>query len=116
MIRYIVMDLASATMENLLLKNDDPKRYTGPLPSEVEVLHHIACGLAFLHSKNIVHGDIKPENILISPRENGKPDQGPQMKLTDFGLSKLFKSKSSVTSMVTAQGLNENDYETESKQ
>ena len=92
-----MLELASATMDDLF-KKEDSKRFTGPLPSELEVLYQIADGLAFLHSKKIVHGDIKPENILIFPGDNGKPDQGPQMKLTDFGLSKLFKTKSTDTS------------------
>ena len=110
-----MLELASATMEDLFIK-DNSKRYTGPLPSELEVIHQIADGLAFLHSKKIVHGDIKPENILISPCENGKPDQGLQMKLTDFGLSKLFKTKSTDISKApfsTAENGMESEYVSE---
>jgi serine/threonine-protein kinase/endoribonuclease IRE1 len=39
-------------------------------------------GLAYLHSERIVHGDIKPENILISLNDPVL------MKLADFGISK----------------------------
>ena len=39
----------------------------------------------YLHSKNIIHHDIKPENILIS--KNG------HFKLSDFGLSKTINEK-----------------------
>lgn len=40
-------------------------------------------GVKFLHSKNICHGDIKPQNILINEK---------QVKLTDFGTSKFIEN------------------------
>ena len=42
----------------------------------------MASGLAYLHSEKIYHGDIKPQNILISLNDPV------QMKLADFGMSK----------------------------
>lgn len=40
-------------------------------------------GLEYLHHQHVVHGDIKPANILVS-------DKG-QIKLTDFGTGKILK-------------------------
>src|SRR5699024_7756904 len=40
-------------------------------------------GVKFLHSKNICHGDIKPQNILFNNTE---------VKLTDFGTSKFIEN------------------------
>lgn len=50
--------------------------------TELQVLHQMASGLAYLHSEGIVHGDIKPENILISLNDPVL------IKLADFGLCK----------------------------
>lgn len=38
-------------------------------------------GIEFLHMKNVVHKDIKPDNILIG--ENGR------LKIADFGVSHI---------------------------
>lgn len=43
----------------------------------------ILLGIEFLHSKNIVYRDLKPENVLI--------EVDGHIKLADFGLSKQFK-------------------------
>ena len=49
----------------------------------------MANGLEFIHSKKLVHRDIKPDNVLISA-------SGPtnvQMKLSDFGFCKVTDSE-----------------------
>lgn len=43
---------------------------------------HIACGLKLLHSYGYVHGDIKPDNVLLF---------GNVAKLADFGLAQLLQ-------------------------
>ncbi|KAF8193964.1 kinase-like domain-containing protein, partial [Mycena galopus ATCC 62051] len=45
------------------------------------LLIDIAQGLSYLHSKNVIHGDLHPANILIT--------EGGQAQLTDFGLSMI---------------------------
>ena len=60
--------------------------------SKLEVLKQIAEGLNHLHAKEIVHRDIKPQNILISLRDGSVP---PMMKLTDFGISRKHSDERS---------------------
>lgn len=48
----------------------------------LSVISSIGQGLAFLHADDIIHGDVKPTNILVF---NG--DNGPIFKLSDFNLA-----------------------------
>ncbi|HVU99522.1 MAG TPA: protein kinase [Puia sp.] len=52
---------------------------------DVELLRRMVTdilrGLAYLHSKGIVHRRLKPSNLLV-----GETTQGPVVKITDFGL------------------------------
>ncbi len=44
--------------------------------------------LAVIHSRALVHGDLKPPNILVSGR--GGPEPVPAARLLDFGLSRMI--------------------------
>ncbi|KAF3834459.1 hypothetical protein F7725_025663 [Dissostichus mawsoni] len=52
----------------------------------IEFMEQILKGLGFMHSKNIVHFDLKPENIMLSDRVAPHPN----IKLIDFGLAHRF--------------------------
>jgi serine/threonine protein kinase len=54
----------------------------------INLIRPICEGLAFAHSKGIIHGDIKPQNILVS--KNLK-----SVKICDFGLSSALKDEES---------------------
>jgi serine/threonine protein kinase len=79
--RYIVLELCAGTLSEVI-----ENTYKGPAqPSDAIVLYQIADGLDYIHSKKLIHRDIKPDNILISTA--GK------MKLSDFGLSKQISTR-----------------------
>ena len=50
-------------------------------------MHQILTGLAYVHSKRILHRDIKMSNILIDP-DNGNGI--PRVALADFGLARCL--------------------------
>lgn len=79
--RYFGMEICVASLDQIFLPEDDPKKYTGPVPSDEQFGFQLISGLEYIHGQNLVHGSIKPTNILISS------SQDPQIKLSDFGLT-----------------------------
>jgi serine/threonine protein kinase len=43
--------------------------------------------LEYIHSKNYIHGDIKPSNFLIGTGENRK-----KIYIIDLGLAKIYRT------------------------
>lgn len=82
---FIVMDLLTGGTLNDLLKDGKPL----PLNQAIELLRPIASALDYAHSKNMLHRDVKPSNILRD--EHGQP------VLTDFGLGKALDSDNNST-------------------
>lgn len=81
--RYIAVELCAATLQEYTegAKSTDLKQFIG----ELEVLRQATKGLIHLHSLNIVHRDIKPQNVLISfPDANNRV----RVMISDFGLCK----------------------------
>ncbi len=64
------------------------------LPQSLDLLIQIARGLAAAHSRNIVHRDIKPTNIIVTS------DRVP--KIVDFGLARVVANSSATQSMQTS--------------
>lgn len=54
-----------------------------PVKEAVEIIIGVLNGLEYLHSKRIIHRDIKPQNILL---------QGNTPKLADFGISRIMQT------------------------
>ena len=52
-----------------------------PMPRVIAIMHGVLQGLNYAHRHNIVHRDMKPENVLVS-------DEG-DVKVTDFGIARL---------------------------
>ena len=60
----LVMEyLDGGSLRDLLQEDEDPYL---PLRVTLSVFFDVLRGLAVLHSHNIVHRDIRPENILLS--------------------------------------------------
>ncbi|KAF8811047.1 kinase-like protein [Phlegmacium glaucopus] len=66
-----------------LIANGNVHDYINNNPNcdRLRLIKHISLGLVYLHSQNIIHGDLKGVNILV--------DDGEKALLCDFGLSRI---------------------------
>lgn len=73
---YLVMEyLAGESLRTLIREGR-----TGDLRAKLAIARQITCALAYVHSKGIVHRDVKPDNVRV--------DESGGVKLMDFGIAK----------------------------
>lgn len=79
---YLLMELAHGDLFDLVSSGKNfSERETGAM------VHNIVSALVYLHKQNIVHRDVKPENLLVFVNEDGTKT----LKLGDFGLATILK-------------------------
>ena len=77
---FIVMEY----VEGITLKTYIEKKGQLNFKEAISIAIQVACGIEAAHNNNIVHRDIKPQNIMIS--HEGK------VKVTDFGIARAATS------------------------
>ncbi|XP_030745104.1 serine/threonine-protein kinase D3 isoform X2 [Sitophilus oryzae] len=89
---FVVMEKLKGDMLEMILSHDK-----GRLTERVTkfLITQILVALKHLHSKNIVHCDLKPENVLLN-----SDSEYPQVKLCDFGFARIIGEKSFRRSVV----------------
>jgi serine/threonine-protein kinase len=84
---YLVMEYVQGqSLEKLLDKG------SVPFPKACAWVAEVANALAVAHRKGVIHGDVKPANILITDDE--------RVKLTDFGMARLASRDSKDTPLL----------------
>ena len=90
--RYMVEELVDGAALDKLLN----KETALPVPLAMLIMQDSAFALKYAHSKDIVHRDIKPGNILISKRG--------EIKLADFGIASDSAEGDNITKSGVALG------------
>jgi Tfp pilus assembly protein PilF len=80
----LIMEYVEKSLQKILAEHA-PRRKPVSLQFALKVIKGCMEGLAYAHDVGIIHGDIKPGNILID--NNGDP------KLSDFGLAKIMGTR-----------------------
>lgn len=75
---YIVMELVEGTDLKKVIKDEGAL----PIDRAISLSLQICAGLGYAHRSGLVHADVKPQNMLITPQD--------VVKVTDFGIAQAL--------------------------
>jgi serine/threonine-protein kinase len=79
---WLAMELLEGTELSRLLASARRLR----LEHAAELMLQVTAGLAHVHSHHIVHGDVKPSNVILVRRADDEGEEREHVKLCDFGV------------------------------
>ena len=86
---FLVMEFLPGRDLNAIMRDQSPL----PVSWSCEVIRQTALGLQYAHEQGLVHRDIKPHNILVTP----EPDfLTPHARILDFGLAHIAAESNSL--------------------
>ena len=94
-ILYLVMEMMNGgeLFDYIIAKNTLTEREASG------IIRQVASAIDYCHKKNVLHRDLKPENLLLV--EKRRLDQ---VKIADFGFSKMIPSGGSTKSVLGSPG------------
>jgi len=107
---YLIMEFCNGgTLQDLFDKHYDTQMKPFPESFVQHILRQISCGLYYLHKSNIIHRDLKMENILFhfdSDEDKNKMNiLKAQLKIIDFGFAK-YLTDSTIASSICGSPIN----------
>ncbi len=72
------------------------RAHKATLAQRIDLLRQVLAGLSYAHQRLIVHRDIKPGNVLVTPEG--------RVKLLDFGIAKLLGPETDGAALLTQLG------------
>ena len=86
---YMMMELLEGqTLEDVLRQESRLQ-----IESIIEIAMQLATGLDYAHGKGVVHRDMKPDNVVLSP-------DGRSVKIADFGIARMENAGDKETTQV----------------
>ncbi|MBQ3689012.1 MAG: protein kinase [Bacteroidales bacterium] len=98
---YIECELGTFIIEELIKGiplNEYLKNESGPIPEPkaIKLMLQMLDAVGYMHSKNIIHRDIKPGNFIITPDN--------EIKMLDFGIAQIMGESPHITQSGTKVG------------
>jgi serine/threonine-protein kinase len=81
-VAYIAMELLTGRTLKALLKAEAPL----PPATVIPIMVQVCDGLSAAHAVNVIHRDLKPDNIFLEALPNGQT----RVKLVDFGIAAML--------------------------
>ena len=80
---FLVMDYVESDVRKVL----ESVKFGTVLSEDhiIVILYNILCSMQFLHTTNLIHRDLKPDNLLVN--------SNCEVKITDFGLSRAMNTE-----------------------
>jgi serine/threonine-protein kinase len=93
---FLVMEYLDGRTLKDIIKTEGPL----PLPRVVEIIKQVAGALDAAHAEDVVHRDLKSENIMLLRR-----DGGDSAKVLDFGIAKILQPAGGRDAGITSPNL-----------
>jgi serine/threonine protein kinase len=84
---YVVTEMINGGSLESLVSDQTPLEWNNSFWSGVDLIQQAADGLAVVHDKGLIHGNIKPTNLLLPHTDAAMPAA---VKLSDIGLTRLL--------------------------
>ncbi len=93
---YLVMELLTDGSLRSLIGSDEAQQPGWNIHVGLDLVRQAAEGLAYAHSRGMIHRDIKPDNLLLHrfPDDLGGGPHDLSLKITDFGLARMTEEAS----------------------